>query len=609
MGSTQISAEAGVPVGHGRLTSALLLACAGCAGGAVLLGFTVAVGIGSPLVDPVLFVCPLAVAGFGSLALALYGFAGHFDRRLARLLLAVGYLFALLGLAAVESPVAFTVARLASAVGTVALVYLCLAYPRGKLGNRVDSRFVGVAAAGSAVLLAANVLLSELPPMAGPFVRCSGSACPANPLNVVDIASGPSRALAAAFGLWTAAMMAGTVILVARHRRDATQLQRRTRLPMFTWAAIAAASYGWYVADHSLDPDTRLIVPTGVIVAAIVGLLPVALVLGTARGRAFTGAALERMMRGLGERPGPAELQSVLARAFEDPPLQLLVWRPSIQSYVDTRGRPVRVEQDGPARHATAVRRNGHTLALLVHDSALADDPALLESARAAVLLALENSALEEELHTTTSELAASRGRVVAAAAEERRRIEHDLHDGAQQELIAVRIRLALLEDLAVDDPQVAAGLADAGRNIEASLQRIRELVAGSYPPTLRTGGLAPALGSLIRELHIEADLDPGVVKRFSPKVETAAYFCCLEALQNVTKHAGVGARARVLLSSDADTLSFEVADDGLGFNQALVGDSHGITGMRDRMRAAGGEVAVTSSPGGGTKVTGWLRS
>jgi signal transduction histidine kinase len=217
----------------------------------------------------------------------------------------------------------------------------------------------------------------------------------------------------------------------------------------------------------------------------------------------------------------------------------------------------------------------------------------------------------QADLRASISELKASRNRVALAADQVRAGIERDLHDGAQQRLVALRIRLNLLRELVVDDPQsVVTGLATACEDIDAAVEEIRNLSRGIYPSALQDGGLSDALASVARALPCDVTLPRAPCPRFSPQVESAVYFCCLEALQNVAKHCGGGARVDVRLRYAGDgSLTFEVADDGPGFDAARASDAHGLNGMRDRMAAIDGELAIRSSPRAGTTVTGRVPS
>jgi len=223
------------------------------------------------------------------------------------------------------------------------------------------------------------------------------------------------------------------------------------------------------------------------------------------------------------------------------------------------------------------------------------------------LLLALEKARLEADLRASAAEVDASRRRIVVAADHERQRIERDLHDGAQQRLVALRIRLSLLQERASDDPEsVADGLERAGEEINATIEEIRNLARGIYPHVLSENGVPDALASVARRLPFEVVVEGDFGRRFAPEVESAVYFCCVEAIQNVAKHGGMRPRARVRLryGSDGD-LRFEVTDDGPGFEPEAAEDGHGIAGMGDRIVAIGGELTIDSSLGAGTLVSG----
>ena len=186
--------------------------------------------------------------------------------------------------------------------------------------------------------------------------------------------------------------------------------------------------------------------------------------------------------------------------------------------------------------------RNGETVAVITYDSALNTDPELVRAASQAVLLALEHGRLQTELRSTNAELRASRARIVAAGDAQRSKIERDLHDGAQQHLIALRIKVGLASESAEEDPQVAKRFADVGSELEEILQELRDLAQGLYPPVLREFGLRDALASVSRRSVPPARSEAAAIGRYPEDIESAVYFCCLEGLQNVGKHAGPGA-------------------------------------------------------------------
>jgi signal transduction histidine kinase len=579
---------------------------------AVVLALTAAVtviGLSSPIVDrPVLFTGLRSIASVGLLAIAVSAVARGSSERFAAMLVVGSFTFALTGLTAADAPVPFMLGRCAAAAGVLVTAYIALAYPRSRLDLPASRRFLPVAAAGTVVLLGANLLLSHYPPVAGPFVRCSGTDCPPNPLAIADLSGDAQRALSSLLGLWTALIAATTALLVARRAGVATRLQRRSIGPVLAWALVMATGYATYIAVRTIEPGSPVLTPAAVSVAGLLSLMPFAMALGIARGRVFATSGLERMLGRLGDGANPRVLQQAMADAFDDATLRLLVRLPGDDRYVDVRGDTVTLPDDVPAGGLTQIERNGRTVAMLVHDPAMAEEPEVLEAAGSALLLALENASLEARLRESAAELEESRERVARAALLERERIEHDLHDGAQQQLIALRIRLVLLEERAADDPlAVVPELARAGRDIELALEQIRRLAHGIYPAELRDIGIGPALRSAARGLPVAVAVHDATRRRFAVHVETAVYFCCLEALQNAVKHGGTGVRIDVRLTQSGNgDLMFEVADDGRGFEPERVRrGSYGLTGMRDRLSAVGGRLTVRSVRGAGTTVAG----
>jgi len=204
-----------------------------------------------------------------------------------------------------------------------------------------------------------------------------------------------------------------------------------------------------------------------------------------------------------------------------------------------------------------------------------------------------------------TRELKASRARIVAAADEARRRLERDLHDGAQQHLVGLKVKLTLAARQA-EDARLQAALAALQRDIDEAIEALRDLARGIYPPLLAEEGLAVAVEAYARKSPVTVSVEADGVVRYPQEVEAAVYFCCLEALQNVAKYAGAS-HAAVRLSEEAGELQFEVADDGAGFDAAETPRGSGSQNMVDRVEALGGSLEVRSAAGAGTMVTGRL--
>jgi signal transduction histidine kinase len=220
-------------------------------------------------------------------------------------------------------------------------------------------------------------------------------------------------------------------------------------------------------------------------------------------------------------------------------------------------------------------------------------------------------SALEAsvaQLRRQAAELHASRTRIVAAADSERRRIERNLHDGAQQRLTALAIKLSLASELAEHDlDQVRNLLAELRCDVRETADELRCLAHGIYPPLLADSGLQAALSAAARRSTLPITVHAAPLGRYPAKIEATVYFCCLEAIQNACKHAGDGATITLGVWEDGATLAFEVIDDGKGFDASGRGLGAGFLNMEDRLRALRGSLRVESAPRQGTRVTGQL--
>jgi signal transduction histidine kinase len=237
----------------------------------------------------------------------------------------------------------------------------------------------------------------------------------------------------------------------------------------------------------------------------------------------------------------------------------------------------------------------------------------LIESQR--LELAYHNAELDsalqsslDEVRRKADELAASRARIVAAADAERRRIERNLHDGAQQRLVALAVRVGLVAKLVEQDQGAAeAALLELRTEVQETLQELRTLAHGIYPPLLMDRGLEPALRAAAQRSALPAMVLAEGLGRYRPETEATVYFCCLEAMQNACKHAGANASVVVNIREDRGGIRFEVIDDGAGFDVAGNPTGSGFVNMSDRLGAIGGSLDVQSAPGRGTRVIGWL--
>ena len=219
------------------------------------------------------------------------------------------------------------------------------------------------------------------------------------------------------------------------------------------------------------------------------------------------------------------------------------------------------------------------------------------------------NAELVVDLRRQADELRDSRARIVAASDAARRRVEQDLHDGAQQRLVLLRLKLGLAKRHLERDPRAAAAaIEDLREDLDTALAELRDLAHGIYPAVLENQGLPAALSDAAERSAIPTEIESDGIARYPTEVETAVYFCCLEALQNAAKHAGRGAHARVTLADHGNRLAFEVSDNGHGFDPggaAIMSTTTGIQNMIDRIGALGGTLLVDTTLGNGTKITG----
>jgi signal transduction histidine kinase len=320
--------------------------------------------------------------------------------------------------------------------------------------------------------------------------------------------------------------------------------------------------------------------------------------------------ALPRMARVLAEGTGAKRAQ-VWLRAGA-------LLRPAA-TWPETTGaveEPVPVHGDTlpglPGEEAVPVRHQGELLGALTvtkrqGESLTPIEHKLLDDLAHQAGLVLKNVALTAELLQRLEDLRLSRQRLVAAQDHERRRLERNLHDGAQQNLVAIKVKLGLAEALADKDPAKARELVGQLKaDTDEALETLRDLARGIYPPLLADQGLKAALESQARKTTLPVEVEADGLGRYPQEIEAAVYFCCLEALQNVQKYAEA-ARAVLKLSSSDGALRFEVADDGKGFDLALTTRGAGLTNMTDRIDALGGVIEMSSTPGLGTRIHGCL--
>ena len=389
------------------------------------------------------------------------------------------------------------------------------------------------------------------------------------------------------------------LVHLVRRWRAATVPGRRALAPVVsTGPAVLAVVLATLARDSGGPPSAPL--DTALDWAAIVyAAIPLAFLAGLLRTRLHR-AALGELVVELSELPSPARVRVALARALGDPSLEIAFWLPEQARYVDLDGHPLQLP-DGGDRAVRVLEHRQERVAALVYDPSLLEDPALVEAAAAAARLALENARLQAELRAQLAEVRASRARIVEAGDAERRRLERDLHDGAQQRLLAIRLALRLARGQLGDGGRpVDELLVEAEQELEGTLHELRALARGIHPAVLTEEGLAPALETLARRASVPVEIDAVPAERLPPPVEAAAYFVASEALANVAKHAQAS-RVRIEVLREDGHLVIDISDDGIGGADSAAGS--GLVGLRDRVEALNGTLRIESPLGRGTRV------
>jgi len=554
----------------------------------------------NPAAEPGELAVPLRVVLITTLiAAGIYAQTSRAQARMGGLLVAAGLLSSLWLLSGSSDRFVFSVGVVFTGFMPLLFAYLMLAHPTGRLPSHTERRFLWLTGGVMAILWLLSIVMTRQPPLRTALLQCSPH-CPNN-VFTLGSATQPVFAVQAVMVLAWLAVTWGTPVIVARRARLAPVPVRRSLTPVWMTATAAAVLLTASLMFHAAGGHAWSTL--WVIYIALVGVLPLAILTGLASERAFMGQALAEFVSELAQLPG-ADPEALMAAALRDPSLRIAYRRPGRAAYVDAAGVPV----DDPPDHAavTWIERDHEPVAVVTYDSDLRGYEQFVQAAGAAAQIRLDKTQLEADLKASTADLASSRTRLVGMAHAERRRLERDLHDGVQQHLVGLRIKLDIATETLKEDPERGErALESVGRQMDDVLQELRLLARGIYPSLLHECGLRESLRAAARSSPLAVSVRAPGIGRFPDEVEVAVYFCCLEALQNVVKHAGRDATAIVSLSRDGLWLCFEVHDTGVGFDPSANGLGSGVVNMRDRIEAVGGVLEVTGRRGRGTSVRG----
>ena len=541
----------------------------------------------------------------GWFSAALYWLVRRPGNRLGLFLLAVAVCTIFMSLQGATQPQLHSIGVLADWPLVLLWFYVVFAFPEGRVASRVGWALLGAIALERLESYVPSLLFSPVVNGNFPQAGCN-AACPANGFMIADrptIADGLFSSDITTHYLF--AVRSAIFIYLIYRLATATRPRRRALLPVYVpvLMTIALLLVFYAVRLELVHLDAGALSKLSWLATIGFSAAPYGFLLSVVASTFFAATALKTIVSRLVESPSAAQLRTTLADALDDPSLELGFRLEQAGGFVDSSGKPL--GSTPPAgQSSTPVTQNGETVAVIMHDAALDTDPELVAAAGQALLLAIENGRLTAEVQSTNTELRATRARILATGEAERRKIERDLHDGAQQHLIALSMRVGLAREIA--DPEVAQRLDDVGKELDEILEELRDLAHGLYPPVLREFGLRDALASVVRRSAPPAKLEAGAIGRYAEDVEVAVYFCCVESLQNVAKHAGSGTTAVIRLWERDGRLDFEIVDDGAGFDvESARGSGNGYTNMTDRMAGIGGTLSVDSAHGRGTAVRG----
>jgi signal transduction histidine kinase len=465
---------------------------------------------------------------------------------------------------------------------TVALLHLLLAFPSGLLASRLDRAlvvflYVAVPVLG---LITAVVTVSSL----------SG------------ISHGEASLLASAtyqsaIVVYLVCLLLGVGLIIRRWFFAGSA--RRRSMSVVTWSLVPI-TMAFAPALYAVLPKPSIWLEFVQASPLFLAVLPAGFLAAMLRSTRDLTSVADLVVK-LSDGLLPAQLQPALASTLHDPSLEVVYWLPTLGWYADLEGRPVSLPAQGSPRAVSVLGDPADPIAALVYDSSLRDEDRLVDTAAAAVRLALENARLQVQLRAQLDEVRQSRARLVAAADDERRRVERDLHDGAQQQLVTLLLSLQLAKTGALrrSDRQTAQMLDESIQSLHDALAELRMLARGIHPTILVEAGLLAAIRSLGERCPMEVEVT-GDVGRLEPRLETALYYVAAEAITNAVKHSG-GHRIRVDVRRSSGWASVEITDDGVG--GADVSKGSGLVGLSDRVAAVGGRLNVRSDGSSGTSL------
>jgi signal transduction histidine kinase len=523
------------------------------------------------------------------LGVGLYAWRRGGEGRFGQVLFATGLCWFLATLSYSDVELLYSVGRVAGWIFELALIYALLSYPSGRLETRAARwAFVG-AALVVAVLYLPTIPLVEQYPLPSPYASCAAE-CPSNsffvgsePGVVTDVVKPLREGLTILFYVLV-------VVLLSARIRTAGHNLKRTLVPVLGAAVLRFSAAGLFVALRRAEGSAEVMDVASLVAQLSIPIAALGFFVGVVQWQVYSGGALARLSTGLAGTRNPAQLRSLLAESLAEPAIELYYAPPPVDGgaprWLDSSSEECSAKAETPDNCLTEAEAESGLRVCIVCDRGFREYPSFLQAVASCVMSGLERQRLDAALSDSLEDVAASRKRLAGTADGARRKIERDLHDGAQQQLVALRVKLELAREALENHSDGGMEMvADLAPEVDEIIDEVRSLARGIYPPLLASSGLGEALRAAGQRSHLAVLVSAEGLGRFPSETESAVYFCCLEALQNAGKHAAGASGVSITLRRENDLL-FEVSDDGCGFDSDRGAEGSGITGMRDRLAA-----------------------
>ena len=540
----------------------------------------------------------------GPIAVGLYALREPANKSFGVALLGIGFLWSLTVLTAASASVPHTIGRLSTWLILPCVVWLLLAFPHGRIEKGLDRAVLVGFLAVCVFLFFGTAPFVQAFPAKTLWSTCSAD-CPANALFVLQSQPKVLTQVVLVREWLIELLWLGLVYSMFRRWRAASPLRRRAIGPAFVAGTLLGVAQWAHITARQLGAPADLVIALSAMWTFCIVAVCAAFLFGLVWRRMLLARTLGGVGAALHASDDRVHMCDALRTALGDATTVLLFRDPDADGWRDARGRPSHKPRDpGSDRAVTAIDTGDgrHDIAL-VHDVALLDDRELLDGISGMMLAKWRQEQLTANLGQAMTDLDESRRRISEAADLERARIERDLHDGAQQRLIALRIRLGLAEELLARNPTAGIGeVHELGFEAERTLDELRSLAHGIYPPLLTDMGLPAALRSLAAHAPMPVHVVESGVTHHRIEIKSAVYFTCAEALQNAVKHAHGATGVWLTLSQTRNRLRFEIRDNGPGFTLEDH-DGRGLRNMHDRIEAIGGDLTIDPKPGHGTRI------